>query len=179
MANRNKGDIKSAQIYRRYIAHLTPKEIKEGYHLTQGELNDAVHEVNRRIMESVIKKNFHFIMPYNIGKIMIVMRKFNPVVKLNTGLINRPVDWKETNILWSERPELRGKKFMYHTNSNTGGFIAMFKWLKRTGYLRNGISYGFEPVKDAKRMVARELKDPLSKVDYYELKESLCLPQNI
>lgn len=174
MAHRNKGDIKANYLYRRYMKTLTPKEIRDGYALSQTDINGSVAEVNRRIMEQVIKKNLQFIMPYNIGKISILMMKFNPVQKLDNGTLNRPINWKETNLLWKERPELRKKKFIYHMNDNTGGYIGMFKWIKRTGYLRNATCFKFEAVKDAKRKVAKELKDPFSKVDYYELKTRVC-----
>jgi hypothetical protein len=177
--NKNKGDIKSGHMYKRYIRHLTPKEIKEGYALSQTEINSAVHEVNRRIMEVIIKENLHFLMPYNLGKISVMMKKMDPITKMDDGKINRPINWKETNKLWADRPELHGKNFIYHTNNHTGGYIAMFKWVKRTGYLKNALSYGFDAVKDASRMVAKELQNPFSKVDYYEIKEKLCLPQNM
>jgi hypothetical protein len=174
VAHKNKGDIKARYLYRRYLKFLTPKEIKDGYALSQTEINGAVAEVNKKVMELIIKKNLQFIMPYNIGKISILMMKFKPVKKLVTGVLNRPIDWKETNLLWKERPELRGKKFIYHMNTHTGGYIGMFKWIKRTGYMKNALTYKFEAVKDAKRNVAKGLKDPFSKVDYYELKTREC-----
>lgn len=171
MANKNKADINSVMIYGSYIRSLTPDEMKKGYDIPKSELNNAIFEVNKRIMDLIIHKNFHFMMPYDLGRICIMMKKMRPVTIMPNGLINRAVDYKETNQLWAERPELKGKSFIYHENSNTGGHMAMFKWFKTFGRLKNGKSYGFTAVKDAKRKLVKELKDPFSKVDYYELRD--------
>ena len=171
MANKNIVDINSDMIYRSYLSSLSDDEKKRGFVIKKCELNSAVHEVNRRIMDLVITKNFHFMMPYNLGKICIMMKKLEPPRILPQGRLNRAIDFRETNILWKERPELKKKSYIYHENNNTGGYIAMFKWIKITGRLKNGKSYGFTVVKDAKRKLAKELKDPFSKVDYYQLKD--------
>jgi hypothetical protein len=169
MANKNKMDIGSGDMYDYYIQSLSPFEKEKGYLLPKKELNAAVFEVNRRIMDAIIEKNFHYMMPYSLGKICIMMRKLSPIAYAKTGLINRAVNFKETNLLWKERPELRKKSYIYYENSNTGGFMAMFKWIKTYGRLKNGMSYSFNSVKDAKRKLAKELQNPFRKVEYFEL----------
>jgi hypothetical protein len=169
MPNKNKADINSDDIYKHYIKSLSPFEKEKGYLLPKKDINVAIFEVNKRIMNMVIEKNFHFMMPYSTGKICILLRKLDPVRITKKGLLNRAIDFKETNILWKERPELRKKSYIYHENVNTGGFIALYKWIKPYGRLHNGMSYGFNAVKDAKRKLAKELKNPFRKAQYFEL----------
>ena len=60
MASKNVVDINSDMIYKSYLLSLSNEDKKRGFIIPKCELNGAVHEVNRRIMNLVIEKNFHF-----------------------------------------------------------------------------------------------------------------------
>ena len=62
------------------------------------------------------------------------------------------------------------KKLVENKNSHSGGYIASFKWLKSKAKTKNIFGYKFVPVKQAKRDLAKAMKDPLIKVDFFEKK---------
>lgn len=165
---RNKADIGTKQLYSRYLKSLDPVEKETGYALNRGVMTDAVSEVNKRIMQGMIDRNLIFRMPYGLGTLVILKTK--PEVKmLPSGRLSLPIDFKATQDLWKREPELYKKKYVYHRNLHSGGYVAGFKWKKKgCADVRNIFGYLFEPVKDVKRELGRAMKDPMRKVDFFE-----------
>ncbi len=165
---RNKIDISSKELYRRYIKGLDSIEKNDGFNLSLGTINNAVADVNAEIMKEMIYHNRFFKLPFRLGTIMILKSKPVPKYKKN-GLLALPIDYKETNKLWENDPEAKkNRKFVYFRNLHTGGYLMHFKWVKSNTNVRNIKAYKFSPVKGAKRLLSAALKDPLVKLDFYE-----------
>lgn len=165
---RNKIDISSQDLYKRYIKGLDSIERNDGYDLSLGTINNAVAEVNSEIINEMILENRFFKLPHRLGTIMIFKHKPEPKYKKD-GSLTLPIDYKETNKLWAEDPIAKEKrKYVYFRNLHTGGYTMFFKWIKSGTNVRNIKAYDFVPVKGAKRQLSAALKDPLVKVDYYE-----------
>lgn len=167
---KNSLDIGSNHIYDNYVADLDSFEKKQGYLLPQRVINAAVFELNKRLVESMIMNNKFISLPYNLGTLAIL--KHQPKVKRKkNGNLSLAIDYGETNKLWRDNPEAKEtRKYVYHTNSHSGGYIASFKWLKSRAKTKNIFGYKFTPVKQAKRDLAKAMKDPLIKVDFFERK---------
>jgi len=163
---RNKIDVGSYEMYKAFIDSLDSIE-KKTMVIGQKELNSAVHEINRRIMENLIKRNIYAQLPFSLGTIQINKFKKN-VNRMDNGRLNLPIDFKNTLEMWKEDPLTEGK-YIYHRNLHTGGFVHKFNWKKNITKTKNISSYKFVPVKQVKRNLAQVLKDPLSKVDFYEI----------
>jgi hypothetical protein len=165
---RNKIDINSQYIYKKYIKGLDTIEKKDGFDLSLGEITNAVADVNERIMENIIYKNLFFKLPFKLGTIMIFKAK--PKLRFKKdGTLSLPIDHKETNKLWEEDPEAKlNKKRIYFRNLHTGGYLMYFKWLKLGSNVNNIKGFEFVPVKGAKRKLSAALKDPFIKIDYFE-----------
>lgn len=167
---RNKIDIGGKDFYKRYIKDLDRIEKNDGFALSLGTINNAVADVNAMIMDEMIYDNRFFKLPFRLGTIMILKCKPTPKFKKN-GALSLPIDWDETNKLWEEDSEAKeNRKFVYHRNLHTGGYLMSFKWFKTGCNVRNVKGYTFVPVKDAKRQLTAALKDPYIKVDYFEKK---------
>jgi len=165
---RNKIDISSAELHRRYVKDLDNIEKNDGFNLGLGVINNAVADVNKEIMTEMILHNRFFKLPFRLGTIMILKLKPEPKFKKN-GTLSLPIDYKATNKLWKDDAVAKeNRKFVYHRNLHTGGYLMHFKWVKSGTNVRNIKGYRFSPVKGAKRELVAALKDTLVKVDFYE-----------
>jgi len=167
---KNSLDIGSTQIYENYIADLDSFERAQGYLLPQKVINAAVFDLNRRLMENMIMNNKFINLPYNLGNLAIL--KYQPKVRRKkNGNLSLAIDYGETNKLWKDNPEAKdNRRYVYHTNRHSGGYIASFKWLKSRAKTKNIFGYKFVPVKQVKRDLAKAMKDPLIKIDFFEKK---------
>jgi len=165
---RNTIDIGSNEIYKHYVDNLDSVEKEVGYAIPQRIINAAVFDLNKKLVENMILKNRFIAMPYNLGSLGIMKNK--PLVKMKeNGRLNLAIDFYETNKLWEENPEAKeSKRYMYHRNLHSGGYVASFRWIKKKARVKNIFGYKFVPVKQAKRDLAKAMKDPLIKVDFFE-----------
>lgn len=168
---KNKVDIGSSEIYQKYITSLDSIE-KKNFVYSQTELNSAIHSINRKLMLNLIEKNIPIKMPYSLGEINIVKSK-PKVQRMKNGNLSMPIDYKSTNELWAKDPIAKeNRKYIYFRNTETGGYVFKFFWNKRRAKVNQIKSYLFVPVKQIKRDLAQVVKNPLSKVDFYEIKYS-------
>ena len=166
---RDKIDVSSNDIYKAYVKSLDSVELVNGYKIPQYKLNKAVHEVNKRLMENMLLENTFIRLPYRLGTLS--MMKYKPTIKMTKeGRLSLPVNVPATNELWENDPVAKeNKKYIYHRNQHTGGYIVKTRWEKKGTAIKNISTYKFKPVKDFKRLVYVTLIDPLNKIDFYEL----------
>lgn len=155
-------------MYRQYIKGLDKVEKKDGFDLSLGEISNAVADVNARIMEDMIYRNVFFKMPFKLGTLMIFKTK--PKIKFKKdGTLSLPIDYSETKKLWEEDSEAKvNRKKIYFRNLHTGGYLMYFKWMKTGSNVNNIKGFDLVPVKGVKRKLSAVLKDPFTKVDYFE-----------
>lgn len=166
---RDKIDIGSKEIYDAYLKSLDSIEKNGGYKIPRYKLNNAVHEVNRILMEKMLMENQFIVLPYGLGVLSLFKYKPEVYFKKN-GELSLPKDIPATYELWNNDPEAKAKrKFVYHRNLHTGGYVIRTNWEKNGVKVKNISGYRFKPVKDFKRMVTKALKDPLTKVDFFEV----------
>ena len=166
---RDKVDIGSEHIYKKYVNSLDPIEKETGYDIPRYILNRSVHKVNKYLMEDMVFNNNFIRLPYGLGTIGIFKRKPPVYIKTN-GQLSLPKDMAATYALWNKDPQAKkDKKFVYHKNSNTGGYVIKTLWQKNGIKVRNITGYKFKTVKGFKRLISKQLKDPLNKLDFYEL----------
>ena len=166
---RDKIDVSSNDIYKAYIRSLDNVEKATGYKIPQYQLNKAVHEVNKRLMENMLLKNTFIRLPYALGTLSMMKQK--PDIKMTSkGKLSLPINVPATKELWENDPVAeKNKKYIYHRNQHTGGYIIRTRWEKKGMRISNISAYGFKPVKGFKRLVYATLIDPLNKIDFYEL----------
>jgi hypothetical protein len=161
-------DIGSDDLYRAYLKSLDTVEESSGFVVKKHVLNGAVAELNRALAEEMILHNRFMELPYNLGRIAVMKNLPSPKRKAS-GRLNLAIDYKATNDLWKEDPIAKeNKRYVYHRNIHSGGYVFKFKWLKGAARTHNIWGYKFVPVKQLKRDLARILKDPLIRVDFFE-----------
>lgn len=128
-------------------------------------------EVNQAVADKMVTENFVFVPPARIGNLSV--KKFKRKLREKTTpsgdkILNLPVDWQATRMLWKEHPELKGKKVVYHTNEHTDGYEFKFVWNNITSNMKNKYFMKFKCM----RKLSRRLKDEIKSnpdFDAYEL----------
>lgn len=129
MKKKHKNKIKSD-----YLLPQLYKEYKKVYSFTD-VLNDSeFRKIIKCFNKKFVKKLYegtYFTLPYKLGDFYI--RKYKPLVKIdkdgNIVMTNRrSVDYKSTNQLWKDYPELKHKQRVYYDNLHTDGYMFKFNW---------------------------------------------------
>ena len=140
---------------------------------------DIVRDFNAEITKKIIYEAMDFNMPYRLGRLYIL--KYKQRIKRNEdGSVNTtsmPVDWKKTHELWEEMygkmpmneyKAIKGKPVVFHLNEHTDGMRCKWYWDKKHCCVKNNRAYSYLAIRDNQRELAKVLKDPDSKVDFYE-----------
>lgn len=129
-----------------------PVDLKTFMHIATGFLSFMMRKILDGFQVQV--SNAH-----SMGVFAIVGRKPRITFDENGRLSGLAVDWKETNKLWAEKPELREQReYIFYTNDHSNGFRYNFVWWKtdmKIGY-KNLYSFTFSKV--AKRKLSANIK---------------------
>lgn len=134
------------------------------------EFAEIVHEGNTLIINKIIYNNLKFLVPGRLGYIEIRKRKLTPKLGADGKLDTRslPIDYGSTLSLWKEDEQaFKEKKFIYHLNEHTEGYVVRFRWDKMSALLKNKSVYTFSPCRAATRAIAAALQSE-SEIDFYE-----------
>lgn len=104
-----------------------------------------------------------------LGDLYLVKVERKVYMNDNGELINNlPVDQNATNILWKQKPELRGKTFVRHINAHSSGYLFKLKhYLFRTS-LKNKSLYSFKFSRTLKTNLSQNIIN--KEVNAYEIK---------
>ena len=126
------------------------------YKMYSKVLNDIMVEISNSMTSGM----YDFKLPYGLGK--VITRKYIPTLNLledGTYSIRRAIDWKETNKMWDEYPELRKKQFVYHMNDHSRGFTFTVSYRKEGSKFRNRIFYCGQINRSIKRTLAKKIRE--------------------
>jgi len=133
-----------------YIENIGQNEL---YHVEYNEYRDIVCDFYKTIVESILRKNVIFKLPFNLGALRIGKKK----VSLNRlGILG--VDWKQTVITG---------KYIYHLNEHSRGYKYFFQWDKKNRIVKNLFLYRLVLTRENKRYLAKLIKS--GKYDYFEI----------
>lgn len=153
-------------IYWEFIKNQKNKK----YKIKEPLFNKIIKLIHERIMNEILENNMIYVMPHLRYRVKIVktMRNcFDKDGKLIPFMF--PVDWKETRKLWKENPEAKAnKKIIYILNDHTDGHIYRIKMMHPLSQFKNSMYYKLRPTTNFRRSLAKILKDPYNKKDYYE-----------
>jgi hypothetical protein len=139
------------------------------YFLTQTEYSNILTEFNEAIGRELIFNAFNFKLPYRLGNLVILKNKAKIYVDEDDNVVNcLPVDWKETLLLWEENPIAKQqKKLVRCLNDHFNGYVAKFKYNKASARYNNKSAYSFIPCRTLKIALAKAIKNPDLKIDFY------------
>jgi hypothetical protein len=133
------------------------------------EYTTIVLDGYREIINKIIYANLTFKIPGRLGFLRI--RKMKIKIRLKKGKLdtNRlSIDWGSTRKLWDNDIEAReNKRLIYHLNEHSEGYVHRFYWAKYFAIVRNKCVYAFVPCRDAKRLLAKGIKEN-NELDFYE-----------
>lgn len=115
---------------------------------------------NQKLIKELYTGSY-FHLPYKLGDLYI--RKYKPVIKIDSdGNIvmrtQKAIDYKATNQLWKDYPELEHKQRVYYDNFHTDGYKFKFMW-KRYHLGKKFKMYNIYIAKDTQRNFAKYLRN--------------------
>lgn len=165
---RNNASFKTPHLFKFYKENNTKSTIKERVY------SKVLSEINEAIFNEIIMDNFELVIPYSLGKMRIKKCKIRLRLKEDGTLDTSRLipDWKRTKKLWEEDTEAREKKqLVYLTNQHTKGYKFHFFWNKtinRRLKVKNLGVMCFRATKSTRQSLAKGLKNPFLKLDYFE-----------
>jgi hypothetical protein len=165
---RYKTDFGRIDMYKSYLKSIKGK--KEFYNITSKEYSKILDMFNKNISKIIMENSYEFILPRRLGIIRI--KKYKQKINLdeNGNIINRAfkVDFKSTLDLWSNDEEAKlNKTKVYHLNNHTEGYRCFWYFSNYRCNLTNKSLYKFIPTRANNRNLAKLLKNPNFKGDYY------------
>jgi hypothetical protein len=174
MIKRGKGKIEvhhsRQDMYKHYLRKVEGRP--DRFQLSYPEYHKILNSFNKQISEAILKENYEFTMPHKLGVMRI--RKYKPILKIDkeTGELKKKglaPDWQATRELWKINETAKEEsKVVYHINDHSDGY--QYNWYYST-YRSNMVNkslYRFIPSRTNKRELARLIKDPNFKGDYFE-----------
>lgn len=147
---------------------------KQKPNVKREEFFEIVAKFNREIIKNIIYNNLQFKMPYRLGVLSIIKIKRNQCEIDENGNLNKSgmvIDRPRTWALWKVNPKAREeKKYVYHLNEHTDGYLYKYSWEKKGANVPNIMSYKFNPIRANKKWLYDVLTDEELKVDYFEIK---------
>ena len=131
------------------------------------------YEMSELILKELIFNNYKYQMPCGMGWMDIVKKKYKLPLNPDGTICKRKmkIDWGRTNKYWKEHPEMHGKKMIYHLNEHSDGYIARFRWHRKSRI--KGISaYRLEAARWAKTELAKFIKN-IKAAPYFEAEFSI------
>lgn len=133
------------------------------------------------IIDLMLYKNFEFKMPYRLG--YLYMHKIKNKIKLTKdGELNKKsliIDYGASYKMWKGMyPELTrqeifaipNKKYVYHLNEHTDGYVIKVYWDKTVCRVKNQRVYSFKLMKTIRLYTAKVIKENPN-LDFYIKKE--------
>lgn len=137
------------EIYTFYTTEMGNNKL---YKVEQTEYCNIVYDFYLRMMDSMLRENSEFKMPFGLGDVRIHKTK----IKLDRLNI-LSVDWVNT---------VEVGKYVYHLNEHTNGFKYFFHWIKKRKKIKNLFYYKLVMTRTNKRLLAKLVKT--GKYDFFE-----------
>lgn len=135
---------------------LTLIDIYESYPYKE---RDSKYYVDKKTYVELNKDFYQLLMIYLIttGNTYKFPSGFGHIKVRKRRQTSDRIDFKKTRELG---------KTIYFTNMHSNGYYARFKWYKSKVYLQNKNMYKFVPVRAMKRLLAKEIKDNNTILNY-------------
>lgn len=90
-------------------------------------------------------------LPFSTGSLRIVGLK-QKLRRTKNGILNKPVNWKETRELWRSDPQKKEQKvFIHFDNLHTNGILYRYIWGKRNAFIHMKDMYQLKMCRQAKK----------------------------
>lgn|SRR3990167_9727720 len=146
------------------------KKQKVKYLKTSEEFNDLLTDFHDAVVHECLYNRFEYKAFERLGIFRIAKKKHVFVIDEPSNKINRKyvmIDWAETYKLWKNKPELKGKRYIYFTNKDTGGYYFKWEWSSKIAKFMNQNFYIFRPVKQGKKKLNKAITT-ITNYDAYE-----------
>lgn len=165
-------DITTPEFYKHYISKLGNLEKENGFKVNIRTYTKIVKEFNKWISNKIIHNPKGVVMPYKLGRLLIVKFKTPPIL-LSNGIVLKkhiPVDWNSTLKLWEKDEDAKNKKILVRLlNTHTDGYSYQWKRDHKRSTVRNNRVYLFTATRTNKLTLKNELRKEDHGLDYYEI----------
>lgn len=129
------------------------KRDKKSVPLTRKQYASLIKEFFLFLRDMIFDDGILFEMPFKLGSLQIVGVKDKPRTYGNGQIFGVAINWQETRKLWEEKPELKGKQYIYYTNAHTNGYRYKFFWAKHKVPYSSKNLYVFKISNENKRRI--------------------------
>lgn len=166
---RYKNSFSQREMYNSYKKHRKLKP-----YVTREDFFKIVATFNREVIKLILYKNYSFNIPFGLGSLKVVKKKKNGYILDDEGNViekDLVIDRRRTWQLWKNNPKAReDKKYVYHLNEHTDGYVYRFFWDRKGVSVQNITSYKFNTIRANKRWLYSILTDEDLEVDFFEIK---------
>lgn len=140
--------------------------------ISRAMYNKVVSEIMENIVETMLNNELDVL---TLPKLQfhISILKYKGKARIDNGkLINStPVDWKTTNELWEQNPEMKEKKIrVRYVNNHSSKWVFRIKMRKYASTFRNKKYYNFKACRSFQRALAKRIKNPnMEQFDAYKM----------
>lgn len=152
-----------------YALYKLDKIEKNESYISYKKFSTIVYNLNIEVSKAIIEDAFQFKMGYRMGYLRI--KKYKMKFKFKDGRLcpNKKItDWGSSRKLWyrlypgktlKELKEIKDKPIIYYTNEHTNGEIMKWYWDKTFCNIPNRTIYNFEPVKQNRLNLIKQIRD--------------------
>lgn len=161
-----KNTVPTRTIYYEYCKRCRKNKKKP---VSERQFSTIIKKFNTKVKDRVFYNNIPLRLPKINMLLQVLKHKSDPI--RNNGEINPKsfsVDWKATRQFWLNNPELKNKKYIYHLNDHTDGYIYRVTLKRRLPFFKHSQFYSFVTCRTLRRELSEILKNPYNKIDYYE-----------
>lgn len=163
--------------YLKYISGLDKQDLPFGtnykdtsYDIKFTLYKQIVKDLNKKVIEALILKNYEFTIPFRMGELSVKKRKTKVRLDENGNVLKSklPVDYKATKELWAIDPQAKEEHIkIYLFNEHFDGYRCLFYWKKRDINTSGIKPYCFRPTREHKRNLAFQIKNNPD-IEFYE-----------
>ena len=148
-----------AHIYRYYSKYLKKRNEKNNI-VDPIVFAKVLNDFNKEIRRKLIEEAFDFIIPVKMGQLCIKKYKPKVIIKKDGTILNTKlaIDWEKSKKL---------HKKVYHLNWHSDGYKYKFNYSFYRSILPNKHYYKFITCRTMKRQLAKTIKNPNFKGDFY------------
>lgn len=100
-----------------------------GSSISAAQYKRIITKFNLALRDKIVASGFEWSIFYQFGKLAVY--KYKPVIKTGKhGRPTLPINARATHDLWEAHPEYRKKKYVYHMNNHTNGYLCKIFYTK-------------------------------------------------
>ena len=157
-----KVDYRMPDYYKFYKKNLENPVDKHKY-------KQVIEDFNLELQDLLLFKGVTYKMPGLNFELVLKKSKRTSKVKDGKLYTNIPINWVATRKMWEEHPETKNNRYVRYNNSHSNNYVFKIYLKKFKSAFKFRSLYKFDIVRQFKRKIGKEIKNPDNNIDAYLL----------